>query len=59
MDHKEADETIDLMDMKRNATFSLPVGVWAWLKDEARRRNTSASGVIVELVSQERNAVAA
>lgn len=59
MEPKNANATIDLMDLKKNATYSLPIGVWMWLKEEARRRNTDASAVIVELVSQEQKAVAA
>jgi hypothetical protein len=59
MEPKNEPNLTDVMDLKKNATFSLPVGVWAWLKDEALRRNTSASGVIVELVSQEKKAIAA
>ena len=47
-----AADPIDLMEVSKAATYSLPVGVWLWLKQEAERRNTTASGLIVELVRE-------
>ena len=55
----QTERIADLMAMKRNATYSLPIEVWMWLKAEARRRDTDASAVIVELVSREQKAIAA
>lgn len=46
-------EPIDLEQVKKIATYSLPVAVWDWLKQEAERRNTTASGLIVDLVRKE------
>jgi hypothetical protein len=55
----QTERIADLMEIKKNATYSLPIGVWMWLKAEARRRDTDASSVIVELVTREKSAVAA
>lgn len=53
-------EPIDLMDVVKAATYTLPVGVWLWLKQEAERRGTTASALIVELARNEaKKAIAA
>lgn len=59
MEKNGTQETLDPKDVKRNATFSLPVGVWLWLHAEARRRNTNASALIVDLVAREQAQAAA
>lgn len=59
MEQKSETNLIDVTDMKKTATYSLPISVWLWLKDEARRRNSNASALIVDLVSQEQKEVAA
>jgi len=44
----------DLTQVIKAATYTLPVWAWQWLKDEAKRRDTSASGLIVALIAKER-----
>ena len=46
----------DLSEIKKNATYSLPINVWLWLKEEAIRRNSDASSLIVEMVQREQEA---
>ncbi len=46
-------ETSELMDLKKNATYSLPIGIWLWLKREAEKRETDASSLIADLVRKE------
>jgi len=49
----------DFADIKKNATYSIPVNIWIWLKDEAARRNTDASALIVDLIRAEQEKQAA
>jgi len=56
---QEVAEPIDLLQVKKNATYSLPLDVWLWLKQEAERRATDASALIVDLVLRERERNAA
>ena len=46
----------EVMDVKKHATYSLPLSIWLWLKDEAARRDTDASALITELVRKEQKA---
>lgn len=59
MERTAGNATVDPMEVKRNVTCSLPIGVWLWLKQEAARRNTNASALIVDLVAKEQEAQAA
>lgn len=54
-----ATEPIDLMQVRKVATYSLPMWVWLWLKQEAESRETNASALIAELVRKEQEAKAA
>ena len=40
-------------EVKKNATYSIPINIWLWLKSEAARRETDASALIVDLVRRE------
>lgn len=50
---------IDIKFVKKNATYSLPMWVWLWLKNESAKRETDASALIVELVRKEQEGRAA
>jgi len=56
---QELAEPIDLLQVKKNATYSLPLTVWLWLQQEAERRQTHASALIVDLVLREQERQAA
>jgi hypothetical protein len=55
----QATAVIDLQEVKKHATYSLPMWVWLWLQSEAAKRETNASALIVDLVRKEQEGRAA